>query len=71
MQGMAERAGTVQLREEKAQGDLINVYEYLKEGYKEDGAKFFSVIPNDRARGKRHKLIRRRFSLNIRENILL
>lgn len=26
----------------------IRVYEYLKGGYKEDGARIFSVIPSDR-----------------------
>ncbi|KAK4828640.1 hypothetical protein QYF61_000288 [Mycteria americana] len=64
----AERAGTVQPREEKAKGDLTKVYKYLKGGNIEDGARFFSVVPSDRTRGNGHKLKHRRFPLNIRKN---
>ncbi|KAK4826406.1 LOW QUALITY PROTEIN: hypothetical protein QYF61_008693, partial [Mycteria americana] len=38
IQGEAERAGTAQPREEKAQGDLINVYKYLMGGVKKTEA---------------------------------
>lgn len=50
------RAGNVQPREEQAQGDLLNVYKYLQEGCKADGARLLSVMPSARARGHGHKL---------------
>lgn len=43
-------SGAVQPGEEEAQGDFINVHKYLKGGYKQDGARLFSVMPSDRAR---------------------
>ena len=65
--GKAERAGTVQPGEEKAQGDLIHVYKYRMGGNEEDGARLFPVMPSARTRGSEHKLKHRRFSLNIRK----
>ena len=38
-------AGTVQPGEEKAQGNIVNAYRYLKGGQKEDGAKLFQWCP--------------------------
>ncbi|KAK4819773.1 LOW QUALITY PROTEIN: hypothetical protein QYF61_011373 [Mycteria americana] len=64
----AERPGTVQPGEEKAQGDLINVCKYLKRGCKENGARLFSLVPSGRTRGSGHKLKHRRFPLNIRKH---
>lgn len=46
----------------------IHVCEYLKGGYKEDRSRIFSVIASDRTRGKGHKLIHRRCSMNIRNH---
>lgn len=38
-------------QEDKAQGDLINVYKYLKGGCKEKGARLFSLVPSERTTG--------------------
>lgn len=55
-----ERAGTAQSREEKAQGqgmDLINVCKYLMGGRSgEEGARLLSVVSTDWTRGYEHKL---------------
>jgi len=64
----AGRAETVQPGEEKAQGDFISLYKYLKGGCKQDGARLFSVVPWDRTRGSGHKLQHRQFHLDIRKH---
>ena len=51
----------------KAQGNLINVYECLKAGCKEDGARLFSAS-SDRRRDDGHKLKCGKFVLNIRKH---
>jgi len=61
------RAGIVQPGEEKTHGDLISVYKYLKEGYKEDGASLFSAVLGDRTRGNGHNLKHWRLPLNVRK----
>ena len=60
--GKAVRAGTVQPGEEEAQGDFIDVYKYLKEGFKEDGGRLSSVVYSDRTRGNGHKVQHRKYS---------
>ena len=69
IRGEAERAGTVQPGEEKAQGNLINVHKYLiggRERNKEDRAKLL-VAPIEKTRSNRHKLKYR----NIRKIIFM
>lgn len=54
---------------EKTERDLINAYNYLQ-GWRHDGARFFSVMPSKRTRGNEHKLEHRKFPLNMRKNFL-
>jgi len=68
--GKAERAGAVQPGEERAQGDLINVYQYLQGECKENGARLFPVVPSERTRGSGYTLKHRSFSWNIMKHFL-
>lgn len=45
------------LAKRRFRGKLINLYKYLKERYKEDGAGLFPVVPSDRTRGSGHELV--------------
>jgi len=42
--------------------------QYLKGGYQEDVARFFSVVPSNRKMSNGHKLKHRKFQLNMKRN---
>jgi len=60
--------GLFSLKKRKLRGDLINVYKYLQVGCQEDGARLFSVVPNNRISSNGHELKHRKFQLNMRKN---
>jgi len=56
------------LKKRRLQGDLTNVYKYLKGGCQEDGARLSSVVPSNRTWDNGHKLKHRKFHLNMKKN---
>ncbi|PKU38882.1 hypothetical protein llap_10813 [Limosa lapponica baueri] len=63
--------GLFSLEKRRLRGDLIYVYKYLKGELKDDGARFFSVVPSDRMRGNGHKLDHGKFHSNMRKNFFV
>lgn len=65
----AEWAGTVQPAEEKAQGNLIQVYKYLKRGCKENKNSSFQWCPVTLPMAMGTKMKHRRLCQNIRKHL--
>jgi len=58
-------------KEEKAQGDLVTVFQYLKSSSKEGRGSLFTRTHIERIRGNRYKLHQERFHIGIKKEIFL
>lgn len=68
IQGKAEGPEPIQPFEEKSfEGDLHHLNKHLTMLSKDGGARLFSVIPSDRARGNGHNLKQKKLHLGIRK----
>ena len=69
VRAVAEVTWFVQLGEEKAEGDLIAAYNFLKEGSGGGGTDLLSLVTSDRTRGNGTKLHQGKFRLDIRKRL--
>lgn len=52
----------------RVRGGSTGVYKHLNGGFKENGARFFSVVPSDRTRSNGHSLKHMMLPVNIRKH---
>lgn len=60
--------GQLSLKKRRLRRDLIAISCHLKEGPREDGAKFFSEACSDKTRRNGYDLQQSKFSLSVRES---
>ncbi|KAJ7401141.1 hypothetical protein BTVI_98700 [Pitangus sulphuratus] len=68
MQKRLRESDLFSLKKRQLKGDIINADKYLKEGYQEDGDRFFLEVPTNRTRGNGQELMHRKFYLNMKKN---
>lgn len=63
--------GMISLKKRILGKDLINAYKYLMSRCQEEGARVFSVVPSDRARGNGCKLKHRKVHLSVTKSLFI
>lgn len=61
--------GLFRLKNKPLMGDLISVYRYLKRECQEEGARLFLVMPDNRTRSNREKLMHSKSCLSMKKSL--